>query len=90
MYYFIVSYTATINGDLKETGIAGVISKIKDHRSNAIKTTAIEFYQQKYNTAKPVVVSVTGTVLPYAQDLYELLRPTLTIEIIEKGSGRTY
>jgi hypothetical protein len=84
MYYFIVTFTATINGDLTEAGTAGVISKIKDHRANAIKTTAIEFYQKKYNTSKPVTVSISGTVLPYSQDLYELLRPKLTIEIIEK------
>ncbi len=90
MYYFIVPFTATINGDLSETGTAGVVSQLKDHRSNAIKTTAIEFYQKKYNTNKPVVVSIKGTILPYAQDLYEILRPQLTIEIIEKGSGLTY
>jgi hypothetical protein len=90
LYYFIVPFTATINGDLSETGTAGVVSQLKDHRSNAIKTTAIEFYQKKYNTNKPVVVSIKGTILPYAQDLYEILRPQLTIEIIEKGSGLTY
>lgn len=90
MYYFIVPFTATINGDLSETGTAGVISQVKDHRSNAIKTTVIEFYQKKYNTSKPVVVSIKGTILPYTQDLYEIIRPQLTIEIIEKGSGLTY
>jgi hypothetical protein len=90
MYFFIVQFTATINGDLTETGTAGVVSRIRDHRSNAIKTTAIEFYQKKYNTAKPVIVSIKGTILPYAQDLYEILRPELTIEIIEKGNGFTY
>ena len=90
MYYFIVPFTATINGDLTETGTAGVISQIKDHRSNAIKTTAIEFYRKKYNTSKPVVVTIKGTILPYAPDLYEILRPQLTIEIIEKGSGHVY
>ncbi len=90
MYYFVVTFKATINGDLTETGTAGVISQLKDHRSNAIKTTAIEFYRKKYNTLKPVVVSITGTVLPYSRELYEMLRPGLTIEIIEKDTGFGY
>ncbi len=90
MWYFVVSFQATINGDLTEQGTAGVVSHKMDYRSNAIKTEAIEFYKRKYNTDKPVVVSILGTVLPSAAELYDMLRSTFTIEIIQKGFGPTY
>jgi len=90
MYYFIIPFTAAINGDLMEKGFAGVVSRVNDYRSNAVKTTAIEFFQKKYNTSKPVIVSITGRALTYTEDLYRLLRCDITIEVVEKGMGRLY
>jgi hypothetical protein len=90
MYYFIIPFTVTINGDLTEEGTAGVISRLLDYRSNAIKSTAVSFYQEKYNTGRSITVKTDGTLMSHSEDVYTLLRPGLTIEIIEKGSGLTY
>ena len=90
MYYFIIRFTVTINGDMTEEGTAGVISRLLDYRSNAIKTTAISFYKQKYNTTKPITVQPDGRLETYTEEVYALLQPGLTIEIIENGSGLSY
>jgi hypothetical protein len=56
MYYFIHTYSATIDGTISEIGTIGISSDFNDHQPNKVKSIVENYYRNKYPGSKQVAV----------------------------------
>ena len=80
MNYFIVDYQVMLNGQVKESGTAGVVSSTTDYKPQLVKTTAEKDYRDRLNPTGHVNIHFYTEKRPVTKNEYDLGSP-FTIDI---------